>query len=1126
MKHSIHSARILRFMRRPLISMMSAGSMLFFYPASAFSVPSDGLVVNGSATISQNGSTTTVDQSSARAVIDWRSFDTAANEVVRFNQPGSDAAVLNRITGGSPTNFMGQLVADGKVFVVNPNGIVFGAGSKIDVGGLVAGTLSIRDDDFMNGRDFFTQDASKANSYVVNRGEIHIADNGFCFLVAPGVSNKGTIVAQLGKVVMASAKELTLDFNGDGLMTYTVSGKVLDSVLGPDGKPLGSAVDNSGTIRAKGGEIVMLSDAGAGVFPSVVNNSGVLEAGALEAHGGMVVLTGGDEGLVSNSGTIDVSGSESGQKGGTVKVLGDRVGLFAGTKIDASGAAGGGTVLVGGDFQGKNPAVRNADRTFVAADAQIRADALEAGSGGKVIVWSDDVTGFYGSISARGGVNGGNGGFAEVSGKGYLDYGGYTDLRAPMGSTGTLLLDPNNIVIGSSADINANLATGDDVTGNILAGDYSGATSYITATRVSSLLDSANLSLSATNDIGIYNAVSWNSGYSFSLNAGHNIIVCAPVTNSGIGSINFTAGNAVLLGSSITTGGTINLTATNGYIARSAGTLTANTVTLVAATGIGYFGCPVSVYTDTETLNAVTTGYNAGIYVADNGATGPWTLADVNVKVNNGDAYINPVTVNQLRDNDFAHGSYLRFANVYASETTKSILTGGFDNVSFENTGGGVYVGDRYQYSAVSGLEVNNFNLSGQWVSASHDLLVKSSGDMMVYTKTNTSSQGNTTLVSGGPLSLYANVGNATAGKSTSLTSTGSYIKTGMMASSGSTSVGSVTGETVSLSAVTGIGQSITTPIYVDADVLNLVNTGYGNNVYTNNPVAVSSIYTDGGTSFFTLDDVNVRVNNGDVYINPLTINQLRDSDYAHGAYLRFGNVNTAATTKSLMTGGFENVSFENTGGGVYVGDRYQYSAVSGLEINNFNLSRSWVSAANDVSVKASGDLTVYTRLNTSGNGNTTLTAGGAIGLYAPVGNPAAGSSTTLNSTGSYIRIGTMASGGLTSIGSVTGETVNMSALKGIGMSSVNQSIPVDAVTLHLNSSGAGFGIYVTDTFNTSSAYTYGGTNTLLLNNVYVTVNNGPVKVKEGSRYLNYNNTSHVWTTGGFAYVSYDDTSF
>lgn len=897
MKHSIHSARILRFMRRPLISMMSAGSMLFFYPASAFSVPSDGLVVKGSATISQNGLTTTIDQSSARTVIDWRSFDTAANEVVRFNQPGSDAAVLNRITGGSPTNFLGQLNAAGKVYVVNPNGIVFRAGSKIDVGGLVASTLSIRDDDFMNGRDLFTQDASKANSYVVNRGEIHIADNGFCFLVASGASNEGTIVAQLGKVVMASGKQLTLDFNGDGLMTYTVSGKVLDSVIGPDGKPLGSAVDNSGTIRAKGGEIVMVSDAGAGIFPSLINNSGVLEASALEAQGGTVVLTGGDEGLVSNSGTIDVSGAESGQKGGTVKVLGDRVGLLAGTKIDASGSSGGGTVLVGGDYQGKNPAVRNAARTFVAKDAQIRADALDAGNGGKVIVWSDDVTGFYGSISARGGANGGNGGFAEVSGKGFLDYRGYTDLRAPEGSTGTLLLDPYDIVIESVANVNGDGTTGDDVTGDILSGSYSGATSYITSTQVSSLLNSANLSLSATNDIGIYSAVSWNSGYAFSLNAGRNIIVCDPVTNSGIGGITFKAGNAAYLGASLTTGGAINLTATNGNIARSAGTLTANTVTLTAATGIGYFGCPV--YTDTETLHATTTGYSAGIYVSDNGAAGPWTLADVNVKVRNGDVYINPVTVNELRDSDYAHGDYLRFGKVYAS-----------------------------------------------------------------------------------------------------------------------------------------------------------------------------------------------------------------------------------ATTKSLMTGGFRNVSFENAEGGVYLGDRYQYSAVSGFEINNFNLSGSWVSTEQNLSVKASGDLTVYTKVNTSGNGNTTLTAGGAIGLYAPVGNPAAGKSTTLTSTGSYIRIGTMAAGGLTSIGSVTGETVNMNALKGIGLSGANQSIPVDAATLHLNSSGAGYGIYVTDTFYTSAAYTYGGTNTLLLNNVNVLVNNGIVKVNEGSRYLNYNNTSHVWTTAGFASVSHDDTSF
>ncbi|NTV67688.1 MAG: filamentous hemagglutinin N-terminal domain-containing protein, partial [Chlorobaculum sp.] len=181
MRHSFHSARILRYMRKPLISMMTAGACLFFYPYHAFTAPTDGTLAGGSATISVSGNATLINQGSARAVLDWRSFDISPGELVQFIQPGASSVALNRITGGDATTILGQLTANGRVFISNPNGVVFGQGAKVDVAGLLATTLSIDADSFMQGSNAFTQANGIPSSFVVNRGEIVVKDNGFCF---------------------------------------------------------------------------------------------------------------------------------------------------------------------------------------------------------------------------------------------------------------------------------------------------------------------------------------------------------------------------------------------------------------------------------------------------------------------------------------------------------------------------------------------------------------------------------------------------------------------------------------------------------------------------------------------------------------------------------------------------------------------------------------------------------------------------------------------------------------------------------------------------------------------------------------------------------------------------------
>ena len=438
-------------------------SLQVLLPSLAAALPIEGHVVAGQATIQKVSPTTlSIAQASDKAILNWNSFSIAANEAVHFIQPSVSSIALNRVIGVDPSVILGQLQANGRIFLINPNGILFGAGAQINVGGLLATTLQTRDDDFMAGRYLFAQDPLKGLKTVVNRGTIHVSDNGYVVLMAPGVSNEGVIVANLGTALLGSGQKFTLDLMGDGLIRYAINDKVLGQVTDPDGKPLSSAVSNSGTIQADGGQVILSARASGDVFSSVVNQSGVIRARSLVNRDGLVRLEGGDTGLVQVAGTLDASGARAGERGGKVSVLGQSVNLLESARIDASGYSGGGTVLIGGNYQGQGPEF-NAASTQVAAGSMIKADALTNGDGGKVILWANGHTAYAGQISAKGGQTGGNGGFVEVSGKNTLDFTGRVDTSAPAGRTGTLLLDPSDITISNLA--NSNISAGPTFTG-------------------------------------------------------------------------------------------------------------------------------------------------------------------------------------------------------------------------------------------------------------------------------------------------------------------------------------------------------------------------------------------------------------------------------------------------------------------------------------------------------------------------------------------------------------------------------------------------------------------------------------------------------------------------------------
>jgi filamentous hemagglutinin family protein len=549
---------------------------LGFAPAAAN--PLGGQVVGGSAAIAGAGtSALTVTQSSQRAVINWNTFNIGNGEQTRFVQPNSSATVLNRVIGDlGPSQIYGTLSANGRVFLINPNGLVVGNGAVINTASFLATTHDIANADFMAGRYNFNI-PGRPDASIVNLGTITAANGGFAALVAPGVRNSGTITADFGKVALTAGNSFSLDLYGDKLITLAVNDQISASVKDvASGQTLKSLVQNDGKLSANGGRVELTAAAARRVVDSVINNTGVVEARSVGLREGKIVLSAGTHSTkpvgtptqtVKVSGKLDVSGKASKSKGGAIVVSGEVIELAAAT-LDASGTAGGGKVLIGGDTGGgkaaqavplpqakpETEALPNASSVRIDGASTINASATDSGSGGKVVVWSDGHTAFDGTIFARGGANAGSGGFVEVSGKQSLTFNGKADLGAPRGANGTLLLDPQNATIGSIAGAGVILASAIEQT--LASADVLVATGAAGA---------------EAGDLTVASAINWSAPTSLTLSAHRDVIVNANITNSyagpdrhlinllpdntgtGVGTVKFGSGAA------ITSGGTVNI---------------------------------------------------------------------------------------------------------------------------------------------------------------------------------------------------------------------------------------------------------------------------------------------------------------------------------------------------------------------------------------------------------------------------------------------------------------------------------------------------------------------------------------------------------------------------------------
>ncbi|MBO3707624.1 MAG: filamentous hemagglutinin N-terminal domain-containing protein, partial [Candidatus Accumulibacter sp.] len=429
-----HRAAPCRATLRPIVFALMAA-----FGSIAHGLPTDPKVIAGQATVStSNPSSMVINQSSGKAAIDWRTFSVAGHESVRFAQPSASAMTVNRVTSNDPSQILGRISAPGSVFLINPAGVLFGKGAVVHVGNLVASTLNANPHDLLAGRLVFTADPAGAG-VVRNEGQISTPAGGSVSLIGARVINSGHISTPGGTTGLIAGDKVALDFDGDGLVRYQVDGALARAL-----------VEHSGRIDADGGRVVMQARARDALLDTVLNVEGVVRARGVTVRNGEIHLDGGGSGVVSVSGQLDPSTPDVARQGGEVRVLGDRVGLFGQARIDASGAAGGGTVLIGGDYQGQG-SERNATQTFVGPEVAITADAGATGDGGKVIVWADDWTRYHGTISAKGGEQGGDGGFVEVSGKRNLTFDGDVVTSAAKGRAGMLLLDPGDLYFSATA---------------------------------------------------------------------------------------------------------------------------------------------------------------------------------------------------------------------------------------------------------------------------------------------------------------------------------------------------------------------------------------------------------------------------------------------------------------------------------------------------------------------------------------------------------------------------------------------------------------------------------------------------------------------------------------------------
>lgn len=949
-------------------------SLVFIGGHIVFANPQGESVASGGATFDRNTSQTLQINASDHAIINWQDFSINSGELTQFFLPSSTSAVLNRVTSGNPSSIMGNLSANGQVYLINPNGVLVGSGAKINTGGFVASTLDIKDSGFLSGKDMTFSGTSVAG--VENRGSIS-AIGGDVFLISRTVKNDGSIQASQGTVGLASGSEVLLKASGqERLFVQPSSAGVMLPVgvknsgmiqaaqaeLKSSGNMYAMAINNEGLIQASG----VYTDPSGRVFLTAnggdIQTSGSIIANNLNGDGGLINVDGGVGSTVMISGQLKTAGEKVMTSGGRIQVTGEKVALVSAT-VDASGKSGGGTVLIGGDYQGKGGGVQNASKTYVSHDSTIDVSATDKGNGGKSIIWSNDGTMFYGTIFARGGVNGGNGGFVETSGKDFLEIlGAKVDASATFGNYGSWLLDPRNVTI-AGATANGAFGGGNP---DIFTPTADNAT--IDVATINASLDggtSVSITTGSTGtqngDITINSAITKSAGATdtLTLTAAGSININQDITSSS-GKLNVTmnAGSIIAFGTSVITtlGGNISLTAAGDITGLN---LTSSTPSLSANAG---------------SISLTSTGGQISFnnLFAEASVVGP---------SGNGGA----VTLSAASD--------ISIAGQIATDSVCNVgsASGNGGAVSVTSTGGAISINNisAYTFGDTGTGNAGTVNLSAATT------LTLSTIDAYAYATTTTGTGANVTLSSGGDLTAQAistwsvgYTGNSGNGGSISLTSSSGAISADALDTrSGdalNVALDSANGGNITLNAGTSV--TLTSTVKSSSEAIN-GNSGNAGNISITAGTGITgrdsiTAQSEALNTAGNGGNISLIANNGNILLRTLALAPKNVVSLSAGASTGNGGAISISASGSLLMRDISSYA-SASGNGVTAGNGGNVTVTTGgnlttriIESSSAGYSGSGATGGN-ISLTSGGDLDVNdVRSYSLGNLGTTLNAG------------------------------------------------------------------------------------------------------------------------------------------------------
>ncbi|MEM9088040.1 MAG: CHAT domain-containing protein [Cyanobacteria bacterium P01_F01_bin.53] len=633
----------------------------------------------------------------------FEQFDLETQQTANFVTTPNIQNVVGRINSANASTINGTLQvsgSDANLYLMNPAGILIGPEAQLNLPGSFTATtatgigfgentfFSASNEDYstLSGELTTFQFQAEQPGAIVNVGDLTVQQGEAINFIGGTVVNAGTLSAPEGSITLAAVE-------GNNIVRFQQGQQLLSFEVKSDNTSLNNQTLHPTSI----GE--MLTGGNLSGVTELVTNSD-----------GSVQLKGQQDSIAEDGGSAIASGvlSTVGEVGGNINVLGDRVTLNN-ASLDTSGNYQGGLIRVGGDYKGNGP-VYNASQTNIDLTSTLNADALDSGDGGRVIVWSDEITSFLGQINAQGGLEGGNGGFAEVSGKRQLAFNGSADLRALQGEIGTLLLDPENWTITKSLFAPPDTATD----------------SYISAASLSLQSLGSDISLEATNDITV-------EDLDFLIFApGRAINFTADSDGDGLGAFTMQdlntqliveQGEVTISGAGITVG-EID-TSTQGNLLdtgfnRIDDDVQGGNVTLTSSQGVIVNSINTGVVLDSSTV----VNLDRETYSDDGG--------DVTIRANNGDITINDLSLTSfISPLDFAGDGGI--INLQASGT---IQTGGLQTTSV--------------------TEANNAGRAG-------DIIINSlSGNVLVSGTINTQSVAINNAGNGGSINIEANNGSIT----------------------------------------------------------------------------------------------------------------------------------------------------------------------------------------------------------------------------------------------------------------------------------------------------------------------------------------------------------------------------